>query len=86
MKKLIFIKVILILLLLISLKLFAQDTTYYQKRNELYMTTRVTDVDLYNKHYSFVVKKRQKRDRRITIISTILFTAISTWFWSGYKH
>lgn len=73
--------------IILSLGCAAQDTTYYQKRNDLYMAvrTKVTDDEIYKQHYSLKLKKRRRNDRIFTIVTTSIFTGISIWFWKGYR-
>ena len=70
--------------IILSLSSTAQDTTYYQKRNTLYMSVRVpaTDSVLYKRHFSVLKAKQHKRDIIFTIVTGVLFGGISAWFWS----
>ena len=79
-------KILTIVAILFVVNCQAQDTTYYQKRNDLYMNIRskVTDSITYKQQYSLRVKKRRRTDRIITIVSSTLFAGISVWFWGGY--
>ena len=83
MKKLLF-----AIAILFSVGTKAQDTTYLQKRNDLYMSirTKVTDSEIYKKQYSLKLKKRRRNDRIVTIVATSIFTGISIWFWGGYAR
>jgi len=73
--------------IILSLSCAAQDTTYYQKRDDIYMSirTKVTDDKVYKQHYSLQLKKRRRNDRIFTIVTTSIFTGISIWFWKGYR-
>jgi len=70
--------------IILSLGCAAQDTTYYQKRNTLYMSVRVpaTDNVSYKHHFSVLKAKQHKRDIIFTVVAGVLFGGISTWFWS----
>ena len=81
MKKLLF-----AIAILFSFSTNAQDTSYYQKRNDLYMSvrTKVMDSVIYKQQYSLKIKKRKRNDRIFTIVATSIFAGISVWFWTGY--
>jgi hypothetical protein len=81
MKKLLF-----AIAILFSFSTKAQDTTYYQKRNDLYMSVRskVIDSTIYKQQYSLKLKKRRRNDRIFTIVTTSIFAGVSVWFWKGY--
>jgi cell division protein FtsL len=83
MKKLLF-----AIAIIFSVNCKAQDTTFYQKRNDLYMQIRskVIDSTIYKQQYSLKVKKRKRNDRIITIVVGTIFSGISVWFWSGYSR
>ena len=70
--------------IILSLSCAAQDTTYYQKRNTLYMSVRVpaTDSVSYKHHFSVLKAKQHKHDIIFTVVAGVLFGGISTWFWS----
>lgn len=72
--------------ILFSFSTKAQDTTYYQKRNDLYMSIRskVIDSTIYKQQYSLKLKKQRKSNRVFTIVATSIFAGISVWFWTGY--
>jgi len=72
--------------ILFSFSTKAQDTSFYQKRNDLYMSIRskVMDSVIYKQQYSLKIKKRKRNDRIFTIVATSLFAGISVWFWTGY--
>jgi len=72
--------------ILFSFSTKAQDTSFYQKRNDLYMSIRskVMDSAIYKQKYSLKIKKRKRNDRIFTIVATSLFAGISVWFWTGY--
>jgi hypothetical protein len=65
-----------------------QDTTFFQKRNDLYMTirSRVVDSTIYKQQYSLKLKKRRRNDKIMTIVVGTIFSGISVWFWSGYAR
>ena len=81
MKKLLF-----TIAILFAVNCKAQDTTFYQKRNDLYMSIRskVTDSTIYKKQYSLKIKKRRRNDKIFTIVATSIFAGVSVWFWKGY--
>lgn len=81
-------KLLLGLAIIFSLGAQAQDTTFYQKRNDLYMAvrSRVIDSTIYKQQYSLKVKKRKRKDRVIAIVTGTIFASISVWFWSGYSR
>jgi cell division protein FtsL len=83
MKKLLF-----AIAIIFSVNCKAQDTTFYQQRNDLYMQIRskVTDSLTYKQQYSLKVKKRKRNDRIITIVASTIFAGISVWFWNGYQR
>jgi len=81
MKKLLF-----AIAILFSFSTKAQDTTFYQKRNDLYMSVRskVIDSTIYKQQYSLKLKKQRKNNNITTIVATSIFAGISVWFWTGY--
>jgi len=81
MKKLLF-----AIAILFSFSTKAQDTTFYQKRNDLYMSVRskVIDSTIYKQQYSLKLKKQRKNNKITTIVATSIFAGISVWFWTGY--
>ena len=83
MKKLLF-----AIAILFSVSTKAQDTTYYQKRNDLYMSIRskVIDSTIYKQQYSLKLKKRNRNNKITTIVVGTIFAGISVWFWSGYTR
>ena len=78
MKKLLF-----AIAIIFSVSVKAQDTTYYQQRNNLYMNIRskVIDSTIYKQQYSLKLKKRRRNDKIYTIVVTTIFVGLSTWFW-----
>jgi hypothetical protein len=70
--------------IILSLNCAAQDTTYFQRRNDLYMSirTHVADSTLYKQHYSVLKAKRHRNDVIFTIAAGVLFGGISAWFWN----
>jgi cell division protein FtsL len=74
--------------ILFSFSTKAQDTTFYQKRNDLYMSIRskVVDSSIYKQQFSYKVKKRKRNDRIYTIVAGTIFAGISVWFWNGYTR
>lgn len=77
-------KTFLAIAILFSMNTKAQDTTYIQKRAQLYMVVRtpVVDEGTYHKYYS-LQKRRQARKNRIMGAATLaLWTGVSIWFWS----
>jgi cell division protein FtsL len=81
-------KVLFAIAILFSVNCKAQDTTFYQKRNDLYMSIRskVTDSTIYKQQYSVRVKKRKRNDKIFTIVVGTLFASVSVWFWNGYHQ
>lgn len=83
-------KLFLAITILFAVSVKAQDTTYYMKRNKFYMevkqqleVTNPTDKE----HALFVERKKRKRkDRVFTIVTTTIFASLSVWFWSGYHQ
>jgi hypothetical protein len=77
MKKLLFAVAVLF-----SLNSKAQDTTYLQKRQDLYMSikTKVIDSTNYKKYYSAEKERIKRRDKRITIITGIVWGSITGWY------
>ena len=76
-------KVLFAIAIIFSVSVKAQDTTFYQKRNDLYMSIRTTvaDSSIYKKEYSVRVKKRQRNDKIFTIVVTTIFVGLSVWHW-----
>jgi cell division protein FtsL len=83
MKKLLF-----AIAILFAVNCKAQDTTFYQKRNDLYMSIRskVADSSIYKQQYSVRVKKHQRNSKIFTIVATTIFASVSVWFWNGYTR
>ena len=81
-------KVLFAIAIIFSVNCKAQDTTFYQKRNDLYMSIRskVTDSLIYKQQYSLKVKRKKRIDRIYTIVATSLFAGVSVWFWNGYQR
>lgn len=79
-------KLITILAIGATLSGAAQDTTYYQKRNELYqiVRTRVTDDNVYKQHY-YIATKAQRRRNIIFIAMTGVFFASASILFFGHK-
>lgn len=78
-------KILTILAVLFVVNCSAQDTTYIQKRNELYrqISTRVTDTAIYNRYYTLEYKKQRRRDNTFMIVVGTIFTGLSVWFFGG---
>lgn len=87
-------KVLFAIAILFAVSVKAQDTTYYKssglwtKKQDLYMSvrTKVTDTTIYNRYYTLEYKKRKRKDRVFTIVTTAIFAGISVWFWGGYHQ
>ena len=79
-------KLFIAIAILFAVSVKAQDTTYYQQRNDLYMQirSRVIDSTIYTKEYCLLLKKRRRSSNRFAIIATTIFAGISVWFWTGY--
>jgi hypothetical protein len=69
--------------IILSLSCAAQDTTYYQRHNDLYrnVRTHITDNILYQQHYKPKTAKRRRNDTIFTIAVGALFAGLTTWFW-----
>ena len=76
-------KVLFAIAIIFSVSVKAQDTTYYQKRNDLYMSIRtmVTDSTIYKQQYSVRVKKRKRNDKIFTIVVSTIFVGLTAWYW-----
>ena len=81
-------KTIFILSILFSIICMGQDTTFIQKRNDLYMSirTKVVDSTIYKQQYSLRVNKQRRKNKITTIVVGTIFAGISVWFWSGYTR
>lgn len=81
-------KILTIVAVLFVVNCSAQDTIYFQKRNDLYMgiRTKVTDSSIYNRYYTLEYKKRKRKEKVFTIVVGTIFTSLTIWFFSGYKH
>lgn len=79
-------KLFVVVAILFSVSAKAQDTSFYQKRNDLYMSirTKVIDSTIYKQQYSLKLKKRKRNDRIFVIVTSTLFAGVSVWFWGGY--
>lgn len=69
--------------IILSLNCVAQDTTYYQQRNDLYMKIRVhvTDSIIYKQYYSVKLEKERRKNIRMSIVLGAIFAGISAWYW-----
>jgi len=69
--------------IILSLSCAAQDTTYYQQRNNLYMRvrTQVTDSASYKQYYSVLKAKQYKNNTIVSIVVGVIFGGISAWYW-----
>lgn len=76
-------KVLFAIAIIFAVNCKAQDTTYYQKRNDLYMSirTKVIDSTIYKQQYSLRVKKHQRNAKIFTIVVGTIFTSVTIWFW-----
>jgi hypothetical protein len=68
-----------------------KDTTMFIKGNGMYMTIKHTepikyDSPLYNQCLIDRNKRSRKNNKLFSIITGVVFTSISVWFWSGYHH
>jgi len=77
-------KTFLAIAILFSMSTKAQDTTYTQKRAQLYMIikTPVTDEGIYHQHYSLQKKRIARKNRIMGAAALVLWTGVSIWFWS----
>jgi hypothetical protein len=60
----------------------AQDTTYIQKRNDLYrvVRTHVTDSTTYKQHFTSVITRHQRNDRIFVTVVASVFIGLTGWF------
>jgi hypothetical protein len=86
-------KVLFAIAILFAVNGKAQDTTYSHsvglwQKNDLYMSirTKVNDSATYNRYWTLEKKKRRKKDRVFSIVTTTIFVGLSAWFWSGYHQ
>jgi len=75
-------KLFFIVLVLFITGLKAQDTTYTQKRNDLYrlVRTHVTDSSTYNQYFSYKKEQRRKKDRVFVGTVASVFLGLTVWF------
>jgi hypothetical protein len=75
-------KLLIIFVILFATNCKAQDTTYLQKRQELYMSikTKVIDSTIYKRYYSAEKQRIKRRDRRMTIIAGVIWGGITGWY------
>ena len=75
-------KYITILLILLSLSSYSKDTTFTQKGDKLYITTRrgtalVRNQDLYERKFNYNLESEKREKRVIIILDAVL---LSTFF------
>ena len=76
-------KTLLIIVLLFNMNSYAQDTTYYKRHNDLYMTVRTQiDANTYKPHYN--IKQRKKDNRFVAIVSAV-FIGLTVWYFCPAK-
>jgi hypothetical protein len=77
-------KTLVAIAILFSMSTKAQDTTYYQKRAQLYMVvkTPVTDEGVYHKYYSLQKRRYARNNRILGGVMIAFWTGVSIWFWS----
>jgi len=61
---------------------YCQDTTYYQKRGEMYMMVR-THITNVNVKPRLNIKQRRANTRFITFVST-MFIGLTVWYFHPY--
>jgi hypothetical protein len=78
-------KLIIIILLFLNINSYGQDTTYYQRHNNLYMSIRqVTDVtnnSVYTQHYNLKKAKQRRNNTIFDIVAGALFVGFTGWLW-----
>lgn len=76
-------KILTTLAILFVVNCQAQDTTFYQKRTDLYMSirTKVIDSTTYKRYYSQRIERRRRNDRILTIVGTTIFAGLTYWYW-----
>jgi hypothetical protein len=69
-------------MILFAMSTKAQDTTYFQKRNDLYrvVRTHVTDSTTYKQHFSYRTKQHQRNDRVFELVVGSIFIGLTGWF------
>ena len=75
-------KLFFIVLVLFVTGINAQDTTYLQKRSDLYrlVRTHVTDSSSYKQYFSYRMRQRQKNDRVFVGAVASVFVGLTVWF------
>jgi len=75
-------KIIFIVMILFAVSTKAQDTTYLQKRNDLYrvVRTHVTDSTTYKQHFTSVITRHQRNDRIFVTVVASVFIGLTGWF------
>ena len=75
-------KLFFIVLVLFGTGINAQDTTYIQKRNDLYrvVRTHVTDSTTHKQYFSYRMRQRQKNDRVFVGAVASVFVGLTVWF------
>jgi len=69
-------------MILFAVSTKAQDTTYIQKRNDLYrvVRTHVTDSTTYKQHFTSVITRHQRNDRIFVTVVASVFIGLTGWF------
>jgi hypothetical protein len=69
-------------MVLFTMSTKAQDTTYIQKRNDLYrvVRTHVTDSTTYKQHFTSVITRHQRNDRIFVTVVASVFIGLTGWF------
>lgn len=77
-------KSMLALVILLSFKAQANDTSYVVKREKLYMTIRqeVKSPSAQEKIIALNERKHKRKNRLFIIGTSIFFGTISAWYWS----
>ena len=75
-------KLFFIVLVLFVTGLRAQDTTYLQKRSDLYMLVRthVTDTPTYKQYFSYRKERKRRNDRVMVSVVATVFAGLTVWF------
>ena len=79
-------KLFFIVLVLFTMSTRAQDTTYIQKRSDLYrrVRTHVTDSSSYKQYFSYRREQRRRNDRVFVGTVASVFLGLTVWFF--YKQ
>lgn len=79
-------KLFLILFALISINCVGQDTTIYQKRNQIYMLIRqpiANDNPILTDCIKQNAKKRRNQNRAFILVTSTIFTSLTIWYFGN---